>query len=343
MAIPSARGSRISASQAALTRAVLLALATGLLTTCSESPISPSGPGPGILRLAPVFPAGARVVGLPLDNVRLVVVRPPGSTILDKSYSFPASQTRLAISEVILLQDQSELLEVTLTCLSGVTPLFRGSSVIEVRQGPATGPGLELPVTFVGPGDDVTTISISPRDTVLTFDATLAFQVTARDAQGQNVAQFYVSWLSTDPGQLPDGDGVLHAGTTRTALQITATTHSGARDSTTVRVVPPPARLLVTAGDDQSAPVGTRLSQPLEVEVRGSDDLPIPGVTVSFTPPSGGTVDTPRAVTDASGRARTGATLGPGSGAQSFIASAAGAGSGSRGGAMSFDLRDRFG
>jgi len=328
MANPPEYGLRIQTRQAALLRTVLLVLATGLLTTCGESPISPARRGLGVLRLAPVFPPSVQAAGLPLDNVQLVVVRPPSTTLLDKTYSFPTDQTQLAISESILLEAESEQLQVTLTCMSGVTPLFRGSELVEVRQGVGTGEPIQVLLSWLGTGDQVATLSLAPRDTVLTYDASMAFRVTAADVQGQNVTQFYVSWRSSDPDQLPNGAGILRAGRSRMVLRITAAAPSGsARDSTTVTIVPPATRLSRTAGDNQTAPVSTRLPQALEVEVRGDDDLPIPGVPVAFAAPGGGTVDNPRAITDASGRARTGATLGPIGGSQSFTATVTGAGS----------------
>ena len=312
---------------ARLARAAALLFAALLLTTCSDTPVSPSRRGQGFVSLAPRFPPFSRAAGLALDNVRLVVVRPPGDTLLDKTYPFPADQSRLSLSEAVQIQGESELLEVILTCLSGTTTLFRGSAMLLVRVGPATGSPALVPVEWVGPGDEVTTILLAPRDTVLTFGASLAFRVAASDAQGQPVTAYYLSWQSSDPGQQPDATGLLRAANARTTLRISASTPGGgASDSTTVTVVPPPANVRATGGTGQTAPVGTRLPQELEVEVRGPDDLPVPGVTVSFTPPAGGSVDAPTRITDGSGRARTGATLGPAEGEQSFTAAVVGAG-----------------
>ena len=89
--------------------------------------------------------------------------------------------------------------------------------------------------------------------------------------------------------------------------------------------MPAPAAVVVTNGNGQSAPAGFRLPQPLEVEVRGSDNLPIPGVTVTFAVTSGGgTLDSTTTTTDAQGRSRTGATLGASVSQQTFTATVAG-------------------
>ncbi len=316
-----------SGRAARLFRAALVVIAVALLTTCAEPPIAPRRTGRAFLSLAPVFPSSSHTAGLTLDNVQLVVVRLPNSTLLDKTYSFPADQTELLISEPIDLDAESELLQVTLTCLTGSTALFSRTAMVELRRGEGAGEPIPFPVVWVGPGNGIATILLAPRDTVLTFGASMAFQVTGTDGQGRAVTQFYVSWQSSDPGQRPNGAGVLRAGRTRMTLRITASTpNSEARDSTTVMIVPPATRLVPTAGDNQTAPVGTRLPQALEVEVRGDDDLPIPGVSVAFAAPIGGAVETPTAITDATGRARTGATLGPSEGRQNFTASAPGAG-----------------
>jgi len=310
---------------ARLLSAASVVLAMALLTTCAEPPIAPRRSGRAYLSLAPVFPSSSHAAGLTLDNVQLLVVRLPSTTLIDKSYSFPATEDQLPISERLYLNAESEQLQVTLTYLSGTTPLFSGTAMVEVRLGEGADQPIPFSVNWVGPGDEVATISLAPRDTVLTFDASMAFRVTGTDGAGQSVAQFYVSWRSSDPGQRPNGAGILRAGRTRMVLRITASTPGGgARDSTTVMVVPPPTRLVPTAGDDQTAPAGTRLPQALEVEVRGDDDLPIPGVSVAFAAPSGGAVESPTAVTDATGRARTGATLAPAVGRQSFTATVAG-------------------
>jgi hypothetical protein len=311
-----------------LLRVTLVVLSTELLSTCAEAPTDAPHPGFGMLAVAPIFPSGQLLAGVALDRVRLVIVRPQGGTLLDRTYDFSATQRQLTLSESLLLQASSEQLQVTLSFLSGATQLFTGSADVVVRQGPA-GPPVEISLRYVGPGTQIARLTLEPRDTVLTFGASLPFRVTAVDSEGLDVSQFYVSWTSSDPSQAPDGAGVLKAGNARKVLRITAAipTPTGARDSTTVIVVPPPARIGKTAGDAQTGQVGTRLPQVLEVEVLGGDDLPVPGVAVAFATTGGGAVDSLVATTDSTGRARTGATLGPTPGSQDFTASVAGAGS----------------
>jgi len=263
MVTPRNTKSRTTRAVSRLLRVTLAILSTELLSTCAEAPTESSHPGFGIVAVSPIFPSQL-AAGVTLDRVRLAIVRPPETTLLDRTYNFPATDRQLTLSESLLLQARSEQLQITLTFLSGATPLFTGSVTTVVHQGPA-GPPVEISLTYVGPGADVASLTLEPRDTVLTFGASLPFRVTAEDSEGLDVPDFYVSWTSSDPSRIPDGAGVLQAGNTRTVVRITATTPTGARDSTTVRVVPPPARIAKTAVDAQTGQVGTRLPVVLEV------------------------------------------------------------------------------
>ena len=100
------------------------------LTTCTDNPTAPNRPGPGLLRVTPVFPANARSVGLVFDNVHLVIARPskPTPPVLDKVYNFPPTSPQLNLSEQLLLQSSSEDFDVTLEYRSGTTVVFSGTS-----------------------------------------------------------------------------------------------------------------------------------------------------------------------------------------------------------------------
>jgi adhesin/invasin len=84
---------------------------------------------------------------------------------------------------------------------------------------------------------------------------------------------------------------------------------------TTVNTPLPPARVEAVATTAPSGTAGTVLPSPVEVRVIGSDNQPIPGVTVAFSVDKGGTVTPASAVTDINGIAATqwklGNTAGP--------------------------------
>ena len=109
---------------------------------------------------------------------------------------------------------------------------------------------------------------------------------------------------------------VLTAGATAGTAQVTASganlTGSPVQFSATVTGGggPGPAdTIVVISGDNQTAPNGTALPSPLVVEVRDQAGVPVPGVTVSFSPVQGSAVPTSVA-TNAAGRAQTVWTLG---------------------------------
>jgi alpha-tubulin suppressor-like RCC1 family protein len=292
--------------------------------TCNENVTAPNRPGPGVLRAVGVLPANIAAAGLVFDNVHLVVVRPsrPSPAVLDKTYDFPAGSSQLNISEQLLLQATSEDFDVTLEYRSGNIVLFSGTSRVTVHQGP---PGSDPPAVInvtLQVGNNVTAITVAPKTSSVPFGGTATLSATAQDAQGAPVTQFYVGWSSSDPQQPVDAAGVFTAGSQRDTVTITAkalTASGPVTDQATVIVMPAPAAVAVTNGNGQSAPAGFRLPQPLEVEVRGSDNLPISGVTVTFAVTSGGgTLDSTTTTTDAQGRARTGATLGASVSQQTF-------------------------
>ncbi|HET8623868.1 MAG TPA: Ig-like domain-containing protein [Gemmatimonadales bacterium] len=82
--------------------------------------------------------------------------------------------------------------------------------------------------------------------------------------------------------------------------------------------------LAIVGGDAQSAPVGSRLPQPLVVRVSDADNRPIQGLTITWAAIGGGSVDPTTTTTGNDGQAATERTLGPVLGAQSATASAPG-------------------
>lgn len=107
---------------------------------------------------------------------------------------------------------------------------------------------------------------------------------------------------------------------------LTATSGSlAAAIGPTFTVTPgPPGILEATGGNAQQGSSSAPLPSPIVVRVSDRFGNPISGVTVSFSPASGGTANPTSAVTDASGLAHTSWTLGAVSGAQVLHVNAAG-------------------
>ncbi len=78
------------------------------------------------------------------------------------------------------------------------------------------------------------------------------------------------------------------------------------------------------SGDDQTAPAGTALSQPLVVQVSDAFGNPIAGVPINWAAEGGGSVSVASNQTDADGRASVQRTLGPTAGIQTTVATSEG-------------------
>lgn len=298
-----------------------------LLATCSDTQLGPNHPGLGTVSVAAVFPtANLTAFNLALDHVRLIVVHagPPPDTLANSLDNFSVSSTQLQLDATIALHQAAETLQVSLQYLSGTTLLFTQTGSAVVREGP---PGTSPPVTlaspvYVGPGANLATLTLSPRDTTLTAGAVFPFRVTAADSLGSPVTAFYVDWTSGSSASPIDAAGTLRAQATRGSFQLHVKTPSGVADSTQVTIGLPAKLLVKVSGDSQpAAPAGSQLSQPLVVQVQASDGLGVPNVPVSFTASTGGgSVSPATALTDTAGKAQAIATLGPTAGPNSFTA-----------------------
>jgi hypothetical protein len=306
--------------------AVGLALA---LTTCAREA---AGPRHAAFSVSPVLPAGLSLAAfnLTVDNVRLIVVRPPADTVVDQTFGFPANLSSLPISADVPLEQSPETFQVTIQLLSGTTLLFAGTQSLAVTEGSSTTPA-QIPVTYNGPGQNIATLTIGPLDSVLTQGGTLQFRLTAKDAQGVDVPTFYASWTTSDTNVAKvDPAGALTAPLSRSTVNVIARTPNttahpnGVADTTSITFAPAATALAIVSGCGQSGLLGTQLPLPIVAKVTAGDGLGVPGVVVTFSPPAGGAVTTPQVVTDAAGLAQTSITLPSSSGPSTFQVSAPG-------------------
>lgn len=305
-------------------RVAAMGLVGAVLVTCTGEPTAPRA----VMRLAvsPHFLAGASVPGnaLAIDQVRALVIRPPQDTVVDQTFPFPANASSVPINLTVPLQQSPDSFSLHLEYEHGTEVLYSGVQGVSLVAGTAPAP-VAVPIAYSGPGLGATSLTLAPRDTQLSSGDQLQFRVTVlADTVPDSV---YVGWRTSNAGQAIDATGHLKASLVRGAITVYAQspTPPGLEDSTTVHIVPKPAALVKVGGDGQTGTASTPLPLPLVVQVNGSDALGIPGVPVTFAVATGGgTVDTANVVTDSTGRASTGVTLGPSTGNQSFTATAAG-------------------
>lgn len=223
-----------------------------LLATCTDQPTDPGRPGIGTLRVTPVFTAYARIAPLTLDNVELIVVRPPADTLTQLARGFSVTSPQLRLDVPVLLSGLGDDLEVTLRLLSGSTLLFEGTDTIRVTPGGNPLPN-GIPVGYKGPGSSVASLTLSPRDTTIHTGDTLAFQLSAADSQQAPVAQYYASWAlsgSAVPSDARlDASGRLRAPAQPATFFIRVATPNGTVDSTGITIAPrTPAGVVVWTG-----------------------------------------------------------------------------------------------
>jgi len=312
--------------------AVLASLAFVLaLTTCENEAAGPARHRAALAIRAELPPAADLAgFGLTIDNIRLIVVRPPSDTALDSTFAFGANADSLQVTADIQLEQSPETFQVTIQMLSGSTLLFSGTQNVALSSGQRSTPA-QIPVSYAGPGQNVATLTIDPLDSVLTQGGTLQFRLTARDAQNAIVPTFYASWTTSDTNVAKvDATGVLTAPLSRATVNIiartpnTTTQPNGVTAATPITFIPVPNALAITSGCGQGGSLGAQLPLPIVAKVTANDGLGVRGVTVTFTPPAGASVASSQVVTDAAGLAQTLVTLGSTSGPALFQVSAPG-------------------
>lgn len=294
----------------------LLAFAVG---ACGDS-TGGSGSPQAQLLLRPQFPATytAGTFDMAVDRVRVRVIRPPAVTVVDTVVLFPANTSELTIRVKVPLLGRREVLIAGLELSAGTRVLFWGTREVEVTDVPNTP---TIPLRYVGPGADMTSLRIEPRDSALRPGEAFTYRVLAFREQ-TSLPSFYVGWSTNDPDLVDvDARGSLVAPGERGSFMLHVVSPTGIMDSTRVWISLPPTTVSYVSGDEQIGEAGTRLPEPLVVRVLALDGEGVPGVPVRFTALSGGSVTEPNVTTDANGFARTTVTLGRIAGPQVFEAS----------------------
>lgn len=210
------------------------------------------------------------------------------------------------------------------------TVLFSGTQVVVAwPAGQSPTPVPVVTMNYGGPGKSVASILVSPPDTTVLGTTTRSYAANGLDAASKPVTDLLVQWTTSDPSVatvVSTGGASASVSTRgkRGSTTLTATAPLGVSASAKLAVVPVPTHLVIVSGGAQTGQASTPLPQPMVVEVQAADNLPVPGVSVSFraiTP--GGGVATTSITADASGRASTIMTLGKTGGSYQYEASVA--------------------
>jgi len=315
-------------------------LAAVAVATCSDAPVG-AGPRPasaiGRIGFEPVFneraafaAANARAFGISYDDVRLIIRGYPDTTVVvrDTTVGFTPDSHDLTLNLSVPIQTDGQLFSAALDYTSrSAGVVFHGSVVLRsYRPGQSIPVQPQMSIDYVGPGSDVQRIEIAPDSAFVIGDASTSLTVAAFDKNGESTDAPPLNWSSSDASIV----SVTGSGTTATvqgknvrgSATITALTPTGVAGSASIVTGLPAASIALISGGGQTGAVHSQLAEPAIVEVRASDGIGVPGVSVLFAAPTGGSVGTPSVVTDATGRASTTMTLGTATGPQAFAATA---------------------
>lgn len=287
---------------------------------CGDVPSRPDGTTFATLALQPVLPPALAEASfdLAVDRARLRLARLDGERLLDSTITFPADSSQVSLRLKVPLLTRREVLSATLELRAGTRLLFAGNRQVEVGEEAAVAP--TIPLQYVGPGSELTSLRLSPRDTVLRPGDSFTFGVEAFSPVGA-VPAFYVGWNTSNPTVAAvNARGTLRAPNQRSAVTLRAVSPTGIKDSIQVWFAPPPVRLEMLSGNAQTSQAGLQLAELLGVRAVAGDGQGVPGIRVRFRSLSNGrTLDT-LLITDQSGAARTAGVLGPAAGPQFFEA-----------------------
>jgi hypothetical protein len=237
------------------------------------------------------------------------------------------------------------------TALSGTVKL--GDAVVKVAASAQSGQSYTLAIAAASGSLGATSVTLTPApDGTLTVTnpypaPTLSSVAPAGAVAGTGAFTLTVNGANFVQGSVVRWNGSDRLTTYAGAAQLTAAISAadiaaGGTAQVTVFNPPPgggtsgavafainlsdtPAALAQVSGDAQSGQVRTVLAAPLVVQVNGATGLGIAGVTVAFAITAGSaTLSSQTAVTNSSGQAQVGVTLGNAAGMVNIVASAAG-------------------
>lgn len=301
-----------------------LGILAGAVTGCADSPSESGGTHVAQLAVQPVLPAALAegVFEFAVDRVRLRLSRLTGERLVDSVFFFPADSSQLSLRLKVPLISQREQLDLSLELRAGARLLFAGSRQIEVAEDVSVAP--TVPLQYLGPGTEMTSLRLSPRDSVIRLGEVFTFGLQAF-AGTAALATYYAGWGTSDPAiAAVNANGTLRAPSQRGGVLVRVVSPTGIKDSTRIWFSPPPTGMAITAGDNQSSQAGLQLPILLAIRVVAADQQGVPGIRVRFRSLSGGGVLDTLLITDQFGDARTGGILGPAAGVQFFEAEAPG-------------------
>jgi len=274
---------------------------------------------------------------VPFEKVRVVLRREDNTIALDTLIDFPASVDTVALTVVVPIPinapEDGLPLALTMAYINAAgDTVFSGGPVAVIAR-PVGSSGSEtpitIPVTYEGPGADAASVLITPNTDTVYAGTSSSFTAVARDATTATItgAPLLFYTLDSSRASVPAvGAGNVNWLPVRGIARIVAALPDGQpSDTAYVLVELPASKLVLGSGGAQSGTFGVPLAQPIVVRTLASDDVPVPGVVVTFAiATGGGSLTTLTDTSDANGEVSTQWTLGATIGAQTITATAAG-------------------
>lgn len=300
--------------------AVLLLALTSLLS-CGREVTGPGGRGRlAEVQLNPVFPelrlsgtGEVLSIGSVVDfaSVRLVLVRTNGDTVVDRVVPFPADSTSIELRLNVILSDaatpQGEPFAAAMRYITaaGDTVFSAGPvPVIGRPVGSTPVPPPVIPLSYVGPGANASTLAMTPPAFTGTITQQVTFSSVVRDSANAVITTVPVAYTSTDSARVRVDlrTGVATLLGARGSALIIGQTLTGPADTSVVNITPTASAIALASGGGQSVRQGLPFAQPIRVRVNAADGIGVAGVPVDFTVLSGlGTTSQPADTTDANG------------------------------------------
>jgi hypothetical protein len=178
----------------------------------------------------------ASVFGAAIDTVYVLISRPNESIAAETTVAFPATDDALSLKLDIDLTAEAETLWAYIEMRDGSSTLWYGSAELILRE--RTVPKVpEFALTYIGPGYDAVSVTISPRQTFVGAGFSVQYGATAYNGQGQPVPA-PIGWNVSDPRiATVDATGYLTARAgANGVVRVRAFTPTGVADSLDVNV-----------------------------------------------------------------------------------------------------------
>jgi hypothetical protein len=312
-------------------QASLLVLGATGLAQCVDGTVAPGGSS--TFNVAPVWKGNASATlaildegGLPLDRVRIVLIRPVSDTVKDTTVTVHRGDPQIDLPLVVNVTPGVSLL-VTLQFKSGETILFEGSATVETvpmnRPNPIPA---SLPMVYIGPGSNATRVVVTPSSGAFQVNAPVTFTAVAF-AVDTPLPNTPIEWSSSDEtvGNFTT-PGVFTPTSKGGPVTITAKTPTGITGTANISMISAaPSAITIVSGNGQVDDVLKILPNPFVVKVADAVGNGLPGVTVNWQRIGGfGTPATATSTTNSSGNASLSYRLGDIGGADTVEASVTG-------------------